>query len=186
VELCALGSATIEGLSAFLDSNAGRLAVFGYVSVHAPAREARSRWPDVGPYLTGLPNLVDTVVVHPDLVDETAIECLGPLGSRLCFENMDCTKETGRLPGQLEEVFASFPDAGFCLDVAHVWTNDRSLGLGSALLERFGDRLRQVHLSGIDDHAVHRLLTPDDLDLYAPLLELCSHVPIVLESRYQP
>ena len=178
--------ATIESLSSFLDADTRQLAAFGYVSVHAPAREARGRWEDVAAYLTRLPDAVETIVVHPDLVDPAAVECLRPLGPRLCFENMNSTKETGRLPEQLEEVFASFPEATFCLDVAHVWTNDRSLRLGDGVLEHFGDRLRQIHLSSIDEHAAHRPFTSDDLDLYAPLLAQCPPAPIVLESRYGP
>jgi hypothetical protein len=133
-----------------------------------------------------LPAVVQTVVVHPDLVDEVAVQALRPLGARLCFENMDCTKESGRFPRELAGVFAAFPEASFCLDVAHVWTNDRSLALGDALLDAYGHRLRQIHLSGIDEQAVHRPLTRADIERYGLLLARCDAVPIVLESRFQP
>jgi sugar phosphate isomerase/epimerase len=83
----------------------------------------------------------------------------------------------------MSDVFRRFPSAGFCLDVAHVWTNDRSLRLGFELLDAFGSRLRQLHVSGIEPNGAHRPTTNEDLDLYQPLLERCTHVPWVLESE---
>jgi sugar phosphate isomerase/epimerase len=182
VELCALGESTLESLMAYLDADGDRLQVFEYVSVHAPAQKAKGRWADVAPQLAWLPPLVRSVIVHPDLVKAPDIEVLRPLGERLCFENMDCTKETGRFADELDDVFAAFPEAGFCLDLAHVWTNDRSLRHADVLLERFGDRLRQVHVSGIDADARHRPMTSTDFALYGGLLARCSAVPVVLES----
>jgi sugar phosphate isomerase/epimerase len=96
---------------------------------------------------------------------------------------MDVMKRFGREVQDMAEVFERFPEAGFCLDVAHVWTNDRSLRLGFELLGAFGDRLRQLHVSGIDADARHRPTTAEDLQLYEPLLARCSHVPWVLESE---
>jgi sugar phosphate isomerase/epimerase len=98
------------------------------------------------------------------------------------FENMDIAKEFGRSVADLEVVFATHPDAGFCLDVAHVWTNDRSLRLGHDLLDAFAGRLRQLHVSGIEPDGTHRTTTQDDLELYRPLLERCSGVPWILEA----
>ncbi|HKX47349.1 MAG TPA: hypothetical protein VJM06_01685 [Gaiellaceae bacterium] len=183
IELCALGESTLESLVSYLGADGDRLQVFEYVSVHAPAQRAKGRWEDVAPQLAGLPPLVASVIVHPDLVEGSDIEVLRPLGRRLCFENMDCTKETGRFADELDDVFAAFPEAGFCLDLAHVWTNDRSLRHADVLLERFGERLRQVHVSGIDPDATHRPMTPSDLALYGRLLARCAAVPIVLESE---
>jgi sugar phosphate isomerase/epimerase len=184
IELCALGSSTIESLTAYLAGHSEALERFAYVSVHAPAQEAVGRWHEVAPQLVDL--RVDTVVVHPDLVDVSALALLRPLGARLCFENMDCTKSEGRFPDELKDVFGAFPEAGFCLDVAHVWTNDRSLRLAKSLLSRFGQKLRQVHLSGIDEDAIHRPTTRADLERYAPLLDLCRGAPIILETELQP
>jgi sugar phosphate isomerase/epimerase len=158
------------------------LEPFGYVSVHAPAAEAVGRWAEVVEQLDALPERVETVVVHPDTVDAAALALLRPLGRRLCFENMDCLKRDGRFPTELERVFESCPDAGFCLDVAHVLTHDPSLELASDLLDAFGDRLRQLHVSGIEPDATHRVTTTRDLARYRPVLERCRSVPLVLES----
>jgi hypothetical protein len=98
------------------------------------------------------------------------------------LENMDVNKPFGRSASDLSATFARFPAAGFCLDVAHVWTNDRSLALGHELIDAFGSRLRQLHVSGIEADGSHRPVTQDDLALYRPLLERCAHVPAIFES----
>jgi sugar phosphate isomerase/epimerase len=95
---------------------------------------------------------------------------------------MDVNKPFGRWTAELADVFRRFPQAGFCLDVAHVWTNDRSLALGHELLDAFGGRLRQLHVSGIEPDGTHRDTTEADLDLYRPLLDRCEHVPWLLET----
>jgi hypothetical protein len=42
-------------------------------------------------------------------------------------ENMDNQKSFGQNAPDLRSIFDAFPEAGFCLDVAHVWTNDPTL-----------------------------------------------------------
>ena len=81
------------------------------------------------------------------------------------------------------QVFATFPEAGFCLDVAHVWTNDPTLQLGHELIDVLGGRLRQLHVSGIEPDGTHRPTTRADLDLHAPLLDRCRDVPWLLEAE---
>ena len=106
------------------------------------------------------------------------------LGKRLLFENMDSQKRFACTVADLWVVFATYPDAGFCLDLAHCWTNDTSLRLAHEMVDEFGDRLRQVHVSGIEPDGTHRLTTRDDLDLYAPpVLARCEGVPWLLEAE---
>ena len=133
-----------------------------------------------------LPARVETVVVHPDRLDERALALLAPLGPRIVFENMDCQKRDGRTAAELARVFAACPEAGFCLDVAHVRTHDPSLGLAFELLDALGDRLRQLHVSGIEPDGTHRPTTAADLELYAPVLERCAGFPVVLEEPLEP
>jgi hypothetical protein len=149
---------------------------FDRVSVHAPARVTSS----AAECVQKLRTMDFELVLHPDVYgDEPTVEALG---SRPVFENMDVVKRFGKDVGDLQEVFAAFPRAGFCLDVAHVWTNDPTLRLGHQLLDAFGDRLRQVHVSGIEPDGTHRPTTPEDLALFDPLLERCRHVPQILEA----
>jgi len=167
----------LDPLVAFLDASPGALDGFERVSVHAPAkmREAPAAVVDV---LESFP--FDTVL-HPDVYGVEP--ACASLGARAVFENMDVSKGSGRDLDDLRDVFARFPDAGLCLDVAHVWTNDPTLDVGHELLDALGDRLRQLHVSGIEADGTHRPTTPADLELYEPLLARCGHVPWLLEAE---
>lgn len=50
------------------------------------------------------------------------------------------------------------------------------------MLDAFGDRLRQLHVSGIEPDGTHRDTTAEDIELYRPLLERAAHVPHVYEA----
>ena len=47
-------------------------------------------------------------------------------------------------------MFEALPRAGFCLDIAHAAAIDPSMRLAHELLDAFGPRLHQVHLSALD------------------------------------
>jgi hypothetical protein len=182
IELTAITEPLFDSLVLYLAETDARLAGFDRVSVHAPALFRSSP----SAVAKGIPSSLEAhdVILHPDVYRRE--EPLADLGGRAVFENMDVNKSFGRTVSDLAEVFQRFPSASFCLDVAHVWTNDRTLRLGFELLDAFGDRLRQVHLSGIGADGTHRPTTPADLSLYRPLLDRCSHVPWVLESELSP
>jgi hypothetical protein len=175
LELTAITEERLDGLlellpEAPLDDGFDRL------SVHAPVRMTSS----TGTCVQKLQPLGFDLILHPDVYrGEAAVTGLGP---RAVFENMDVVKGFGRSVDDLHEVFETFPQAGFCLDVAHVWTNDPTLRLGQELLDAFGDRLRQVHVSGIEPEGTHRPTTDGDLALYEPLLDRCGNVPHILEA----
>jgi hypothetical protein len=176
IELTALRG-RLGGLLRFLESTPDALAGFERVSVHAPAKTAQAP-ADVVALVEPLPF---DVVLHPDVYGSEAA-CTA-LGRRAVFENMDVAKSFGRDVADLRDVFERFPDAGLCLDVAHVWTNDPTLRLGHELLDALGGHLRQLHVSGIEQDGTHRATTPGDLELYAPLLERCRGVPWLLEAE---
>ncbi len=180
VELAALFE---EGLDALLDlAEAGslELGAFGYVSAHAPAERRTRTWEELARSLERLPARIETIVVHPSRSLDPAP--LRTLGARVALESMDVTKHCGRTVQELRPFFDALPEASYCLDVAHAWTVDPSLAAGHHLLDAFGERLRQVHLSGIEPDGTHRPTTQADLDLYAPLLERCRDVPWILET----
>lgn len=159
-----------------LESLVGVLAVddlagFERVTIHAPVLPV-----DPPATVARLPRGYDTIL-HPNAYDDATA-----LGEQAVFENMDATKRFGRNVADLATRFERHPHAGFCLDVAHVWTNDPTLRLGHDLLDAFGHRLRQLHVSGIEPDGTHRGTTPADLELYAPLLDRCRHVPWLLEA----
>lgn len=176
VELTALYDERFRALVGSLDRV--RLQSFRRVSVHAPAGRVGSP-AETAAALVAWPTAFE-LVLHPDVYrGQTGLRALG---SRAVFENMDVAKGFGRSVADLHEVFERFPEAGFCLDVAHVWTNDPSLALGFDLIDAFGDRLRQLHVSGIEPDGTHRTTTRSDLELYRPLLDRCRHVPWLLEA----
>jgi hypothetical protein len=178
LELTAITETLFTQLFAYLEDPDASLADFDRVSIHTPA------------LFDSCPSTVAAtlrsatgydLIFHPDLYRDEVT--LVDLGASVVFENMDLNKPFGRTVDDMSDVFRRFPSAGFCLDVAHVWTNDRSLRLGFELLDAFGSRLRQLHVSGIEPNGAHRPTTNEDLDLYQPLLERCTHVPWVLESE---
>jgi hypothetical protein len=178
VELTAIGEELFERLRDYLAEDPD-LRSFERVSVHAPV-VLRSTPAELARSIADWPVAYD-VILHPDVYGGQ--EALQALGSRAVFENMDVQKSFGRSPGDLVEVFGRLPAAAFCLDVAHVWTNDTTMQLGFELLDAVGDRLRQVHLSGIEPDGTHRTTTEADLVRYEPLLERCRHVPWILEAE---
>lgn len=177
IELTAIRVDRLAALAELLTEAPDALVGFERVSVHAPAREYAGAPERV---VTALESIPYDIVLHPDVYREQS--WVRGLGSRAVFENMDAVKDFGRDADDLEAVFRAFPEAGFCLDVAHVWTNDATLAPGHDLLERHGDRLRQLHVSGIEADGTHRPTTADDLELYEPLLEQCAGVPWLLEA----
>jgi hypothetical protein len=177
LELTAIDQARLDTLIELLAVAPRTLDGLERVSVHAPVRFDGST-DDLPAALLGLPH---DVVLHPDVYGGEA--WVVDLGARAVFENMDVAKRFGRELADLRRVFATFPEAGFCLDVAHVWTNDPTLRLGHELIDELGGRLRQLHVSGIEQDGTHRPTTRADLDLYAPLLDRCPDVPWLLEAE---
>jgi sugar phosphate isomerase/epimerase len=176
VELCAILPPLLTSLAEFLAVGQD-LSAFTRVSLHAPVGIASPS--EAIDAVLRLP-LDGCVILHPDIYG--ADDAVAALGERAVFENMDVAKHFGQTVEDLGLVLDRFPEAGFCLDVAHVWTNDQSLDLGHALIQAFGTRLRQLHVSGIERDGTHRATTRDDLSIYPPLLESCSHVPHVYET----
>jgi len=177
VELTAVVEPLLGALVELLQRDGDALAGFERVSLHAPiaARDLAA----TAAVLAALP-LEGDVIFHPDAWRTEP--ALGAFGTRVVFENMDIGKSFGRSVDDLRAVFAAHPFAGFCLDVAHVWTNDPTLALGHDLLDAFDGRLRQLHVSGIEPDGTHRPTTEADLALYRPLLDRCAGVPWILEA----
>jgi sugar phosphate isomerase/epimerase len=130
--------------------------------------------------LAELPPSVDAIVVHPDVMDEP--ERYRRLGAALVIENMDTRKARGRTAGELESLFALLPEAGFCFDVAHAAAVDPSMREARRLLDRFGGRLRHLHVSSLDEDCGHQPLADADEAAWAPVLRRCRDVPWILEA----
>ena len=178
VELTAIRRERLDALVLALAQDPGLVDGFEHVSVHAPARDFVD---DPEPVVAALRTLPYDIVLHPDVYRGQG--WVRELVTRAVFENMDAVKPFGKDAADLGEMFVAFPEAGFCLDVAHVWTNDPTLALGHELLDAHAGRLRQLHVSGIEPDGTHRPTTAADLELYAPLLARCAGVPWLLEAE---
>jgi sugar phosphate isomerase/epimerase len=180
IELTAITEDRLDSLVLFLEQRRDALDCFERVSIHAPITPDHTSATAVAEKLVALAWKFDTVV-HPEAY--RGEQSLRRLGGRVVFENMDNQKSFGQKAPDLRSIFDAYPEAGFCLDVAHVWTNDPTLRLAHDLIDSFGQRLRQLHVSGIEPDGTHRPTTRADLDLYAPVLARCDHVPWLLEAE---
>lgn len=179
VELTALSEEELPGLLGYLDRAPSM--PFRYVSVHGPSKARKMPEDELVALLAELPPFVNAIVLHPDQIDDPLR--YGRLGSRLLIENMDSRKSTGQTSEDLARLFEVLPEAGFCFDVAHAWTVDRTMQVGEELLDRFTSRLRHVHLSSMSGDLGHVPLEPDQEQLFAPLLSRCRDVPWILEAE---
>ena len=181
VELSALSGPELAPLIGFLNDRNGTPIPFGYVSVHGPSKDWSAGMAQLADQLRELPTQVETVVLHPDKIDDT--RPLRQLGSLIVLENLDHRPSTGRDVAEMAPWFEALPDAGFCFDIAHVTAFEEGLQLGHELLDAFGGRLRQVHLSSfVREGAQHVPLTEQDARRFGSLLRRCLGVPWILEA----
>jgi len=177
-ELAALSEPELVGLQNFL-GHIGPLP-FRYLSVHAPVKHLEATEDEMIAWLQLMPAQVSAIVAHPDTIEDPS--AYRGLGGRLVIENMDARKATGKTVEQLAPVFAELPEAGFCFDVAHAWSVDPTMQLADELLNSFGERLRHVHLSSLQD-GKHVPVLPEHEALFQPILDRCRDVPWILEAE---
>jgi hypothetical protein len=177
-ELAALSEDELPGLEAFLATRPE--LPFAYLSIHAPVKHLRMPEAELVRRLVRLAPAADAIVVHPDAMDDPC--AYRPLGSSLVLENMDARKPTGRTVEELAPFFAALPEAGLCLDVAHVLTVDPTLLEGERLLDAYAGRLRHLHVSSIDEECRHLPLSVEHEGRFGALLRRCPDVPWILEA----
>ena len=157
------------------------LREFAYVSIHVPSKFKSFTEAEVAAALHPCIDLKIPLVIHPDAIrDPSRWELFGSL---LCIENMDKRKQTGRTIAELDYFFSSLPRATFCLDIAHARQIDSTMTETRQMLRRFGERLRQVHISEIDAEGHHERLSLATIlasQSVAALIE--QDTPIIIES----
>lgn len=177
-ELAALSEEELPGLVDYL---AARPELpFQYLSVHAPSKGRRMPEAELVSLLQGISPRVDSIVVHPDILKD--LSCWTTLGRRLVIENMDARKPLGQTADDLARFFDALPEARLCLDVAHASVVDRTMAVALELLDRFGPRLRHLHVSSLDSEQHHVTLTAEDEARFAEVLDRCRDVPWILEA----
>jgi hypothetical protein len=179
VELSALRTYELPNLVAAADSL--NLEDYDYVSVHAPSSFTAEEEPHIIEQLQVFVKKDWPIVLHPDTVHR--FDLWRTFGAHLCVENMDKRKPIGRKVSELEIIFSALPDALFCLDLAHSRQVDSSMTESYLLLEKFGPRLRQLHVSEVDSNSKHDRISLGAIRAFQEVADLIPRdVPAIMES----
>jgi len=158
---------------------------YDHISFHAPSRLLYWKEEDVAETL--YQEVISRewgIVVHPDIIEDYSL--WQKLGQYLRIENMDNNKEFGKTVEDLEKVFKELPEASWCFDIGHAMHLDTSGKLAQELLEAFGDRLSEIHLSYVDENAGHFPLRQEDYDnrdIFELWVKIPNDVSIILEAH---
>jgi sugar phosphate isomerase/epimerase len=179
VELSALRAIELPILLSALPLRLNELRQrYEYISFHAPTNFDDER--SLVPHLKRVADMGINIIVHPDTMHDISI--WKNLGNRLCLENMDSRKAVGRTAEELRKFFNRLPDARLCFDIAHARQVDSSMAEAVRIIEEFGERLVQVHLSEVNSKGKHFSMSFAAKRAYEPFAEILSTVPVILES----
>jgi hypothetical protein len=157
---------------------------FAHVSLHAPSKLGGLDELNLVAILKDVPPSWP-IIVHPDLIQSPTHWRF--FGSRLCLENMDQRKLTGRTVPEMESVFQQLPDASFCFDIGHARQVDPTMGIAIGMLGRFGGRLRQIHMSEVDPQGKHIPISFAARCAFQRVARLIPRdCPVILESMVAP
>jgi hypothetical protein len=121
------------------------------------------------------------IVVHPDTITSPSI--WRQFGELLWLENLDKRKAVARTASELAGLFTEFPEAGFCLDVAHARQIDPTMSEAAQMLILHKNRLRQIHASGLNSNSTHSALSVGAGSAFGQISHLIPQsTPIILES----
>jgi hypothetical protein len=183
VELSALRQAELEPLCAGIQQL--DLSTFSYISIHAPSKIERGNEESVVEKLFGLSQNGWPIVLHPDAVHDFSL--WQRIGNRLCIENMDKRKPTGRTVQELRRMFKLLPDARFCFDIGHARQVDPSMRVAHFILKEFGDKLTQLHMSEVNNCSRHDALSYASILAFQEVAEMIpENIPVILESTIPP
>ena len=153
---------------------------FEYISFHAPNRLTAMDEEAAFDLLLHVPDAWP-IIVHPELLQTPAL--WRRLGARLCIENMDARKTTGRTVSELRTLFDTFPEAMFCLDLGHARQIDPTMISAILMLREFGHRLRQLHVSDVGPRGEHLPLGATARNSFARVARFIpDDCPIIIES----
>ncbi len=179
VELSALRLNELEPL---IEAIAGLdLSSFQFVSFHAPSHLAFSEESRVTDKLRYVVDRGIPVVVHPDVIAED--QSWKWMGRHLLLENMDKRKPIGRTSKELKCLFDRFPESRLCFDIGHARQVDPTMVEARLILESFGDRLAQIHISEVNTGSRHDPLSVNAISAFQSVATLIPEtIPIILET----
>ncbi len=182
VELSALRQNELEPLVAALNNL--NLEQYRHVSVHLPSAVD----PEFEATMLDLLGQIPAhwpLITHPNVI--RICDRWQALGDRLCVENMDKRKPIGQTAHDLGGIFERFPEATFCLDLGHAHQIDPTMGEAVLIIERFRDRLTQLHVSEVNSESKHDPLSRESASAFSLVAHLIPrNVPTILESRLFP
>jgi hypothetical protein len=183
IELSALRENELEPLVDSIDTL--QLEDFDYISVHVPSKLRLFTEDRVISLLRHLAGRNWPLIVHPDVIKN--FEQWRIFGNQLCIENMDKRKPIGRTARELAVLFQYLPDARLCLDLGHARQVDPTMSVALEIIERFGERLHQLHVSEVNTNSQHDHLTFETMLAFQKVSALLPETtPVVLESRVTP
>jgi Xylose isomerase-like TIM barrel len=160
------------------------LSRFQYISFHAPSAMEQSYEPAALELLRQVAARNWPIIVHPDAMHTpSAWACLGDC---LCIENMDKRKPIGQTATDLAKFFDALPNASLCFDIGHARQVDPTMSEAWAILQRFRDRIKQLHVSEVNTQSKHDPISVESILAFQKVSHLLpADVPIILESRVE-
>lgn len=157
------------------------LTQFKYISVHAPSKYAADDEQNVVSLLDKFAKNDWPIVLHPDAVHNYKLwEHFGDL---LLIENMDIRKLIGRTCNELDKVFEVLPNARLCFDIAHARQIDSSMSEAKMILNRYGSKTTQIHISDVDSNCRHNSISERSILDYQKISHLIpSDAAIIIET----
>ncbi len=157
------------------------LAAYNFVSLHAPSRLSPGDEEKVIGLLVSAMEQGIAIVAHPDVISSPS--AWRRFGRQLLIENLDKRKRFGRTARDLQAVFGELPEAKLCFDIAHARQVDPTMTEARFILEVWGDRLAEVHISELNTRSHHDPISVYAVSDYQSVADLIpERVPIILET----
>lgn len=158
------------------------LEQFVYISVHAPSAMDFEFENEAVTLLREVVRRGWPVIVHPDAMHN--LERWTEFGALLLIENMDKRKPIGQRAADLRAFFERLPEARMCFDIGHARQVDPTMSEAAAILEEFGNRIAELHVSEVNSQSKHDPLSLASRIAFQEIAHLLpADAPVILESR---
>jgi hypothetical protein len=99
---------------------------------------------------------------------------------------MDKRKPIGQTALDLGKFFDALPNACLCFDIGHARQVDPTMSEAWAILQRFRNRIKQLHVSEVNTQSKHDPISLESILAFQKVSHLVpADVPIILESRVE-
>jgi hypothetical protein len=156
------------------------LSDFNYISIHLPSLMDTSEERQIVSSLHGLSHQDWPLILHPDTVSD--FDLWSELGERLCIENMDKRKPSGRTQPELDVIFQRLPMARLCFDMGHAWQVDPTMNEAYEILKCYREKIVQIHVSEVNSRSKHDVLSYSTIQSFRDIAHMIPSVPLILET----